>query len=96
MSDAGELPISAGAPVPVFNCVVYVSTGSDGQVTARVANLLDLSCVADSERAALTRLVAEFKQRVSNWTQAGEPIPWIDPPEPAAEGEQKRFVPVHL
>jgi hypothetical protein len=83
------------ADVPVFNCVVYLSRGG-GCVKARVANLAGFEAAAPSEREALAKIVPAFKQRVVELTKAGTPIPWIDPPEPAAEGEQTRYVPVHL
>lgn len=83
------------ADVPVFNCVVYLSRDAGG-VRARVANLAGLESTASNEREALGKIVPAFRQRVAELMRAGTPIPWIDPPEPAAEGEQTRFVPVHL
>ena len=83
------------ADVPVFNCVVYVRSGS-GPVRARVANLAGIECSAASEREVLGKVVAAFKQRVRELVEAATPIPWIDPPPPAAAEEQKRFIPVHL
>jgi hypothetical protein len=58
-------------------------------------NLVGLESTGASERDALTKLVPAFKQRVGELVQSGEPIPWIDPPAPK-EGQQKRFIPVHL
>ena len=81
--------------VPVFNCIVYVSS-TDGQVTARVANLSGLECTATSEREALAKVVVAFKQRVAELVREQTPIPWIDPPVPPTKNEQQRFVPVHL
>jgi hypothetical protein len=87
---------SPRADVPVFNCLVYVTSIEGGQVRARVANLAGLACIASSERIALTKIVPEFKQRVAELHRAGAPIPWLDPPLALEPGEQKRFVPVHL
>ena len=42
--------------VPVFSCIIYVSSGDDGKVRARVANLPGLQCVAASEHQALATL----------------------------------------
>lgn len=84
------------ANVPVFNCIVYVSRDSAGHVRARVANLAGLEFTAGSEREALSKTVPAFKQRVTELTQSGTQIPWIEPPLPPDPGEQTRFVPVHL
>lgn len=84
------------ADVPVFSCLVYVSPAAGGGVRARVANLAGFECTAASERAALSKLVPAFKQRVGELMQNKTPIPWIDPPSPAEAGEQTRFIPVHL
>ncbi len=39
-------PVSPPMSVPVYNCVVYVSRNSSGQVQARVANLDGLAVEA--------------------------------------------------
>jgi hypothetical protein len=94
----GELAGNHAKPadVPVFSCIVYVSASAEGGVRARVANLPGLQCTAASERAALGKLVAAFKQRVSEWMRSETAIPWIEPPSQAESGEQPRFIPVHL
>ena len=84
------------ADVPVFNCIVYVSTDSGGGVRARVANLPELDCTAANEREALMKIVPAFKKCVSQWTEDKTPIPWIEPPSPAESGEEIRYIPVHL
>ena len=98
-SEGGELTRGERAkqaePIPVFNCVVYVSPVAGG-VRARVANLPGLECTAASEREALAKIVPAFKQRVAELMQSDTPIPWIEPPAPAEPGEQKRLIPVHL
>ena len=96
--DAGLQVSSTSTPleVPVFNCLVYVASRQQGGVRARVANLPDLQCEAASEREALAKLVPAFKKRVGDLTSSGTDIPWIDPPMPVVDGEQTRFIPVHL
>ena len=82
--------------VPVFSCIVYVSTDADGGVQARVANLPGLGSTAANEREALRKVVFAFKQRVSELLEGNTPIPWIEPPSPPEPGEQTRAIPVHL
>lgn len=89
-------PSGGQAPVPVFNCVVYVSPAAQGGVQARVANLPGLHCTAAGERDALTQIVSAFKQRVAELVESGTPIPWIDPPPTPEPDEQQRLIPVHL
>jgi thiamine pyrophosphate-dependent acetolactate synthase large subunit-like protein len=84
------------ADVPVFNCIVYVSSAADGGVQARVANLAGLECSAANEREALGKIVRAFKARVAEHLQNKSAIPWIEPPAAAVAGEQKRYIPVHL
>ena len=84
------------ADVPVFNCLVYVMTDSDGRVQARVGNLAGLQVEAASERAALAQIIPAFKQQLGELMQSGTPIPWIDPPLDPNPEEQTRFIPVHL
>ena len=81
--------------VPVFSCIIYVSTNAGG-VQARVANLAGIECTAASERDALGKIIPAFKRRVGELMQGGTPIPWIEPPTPAKPDEQTRFIPVHL
>ena len=82
--------------VPVFSCIIYVSSGDDGKVRARVANLPGLQCVAASEHQALATLVPAFKKRLVELMQTDNPIPWTDPPVARGPEEQQRYVPVHL
>ena len=51
---------------------------------------------AATERAALSKIVPAFKQRVTQFLSKDEPIPWIDPPLPRNDYEQERLLPVHL
>ena len=82
--------------VPVFSCLVYISTDPAGGVRARVANLPGLNCRAANERAAMREMVTAFKKRVAELMESETPIPWIDPPEVAEPDEQQRSIPVHL
>lgn len=91
VSVASQMPV-----VPVFSCIVYVSTNAGGGVQARVANLAGVECTAASERDALGKIIPAFKRRVGELMQGETPIPWIEPPTPAKPGEQTRFIPVHL
>lgn len=96
MSDKAKLDITnPDAPVPAFTCLVYVSQDS-GQVSARVANLAGIQASGSSERDVLGKIVPAFKRRVAELMSSGEEIPWINPPEPMRDGEQRRIVPVHL
>ena len=88
-------PISPPLEVPVFNIVIYVSR-IDGKVKARVANLPDLVFTAGSEPVVLKQTISEVKNRLGQWHKDQCKIPWVDPVPPAANGEQERFVPVHL
>ncbi|HWC90499.1 MAG TPA: hypothetical protein VG433_12615 [Pirellulales bacterium] len=83
------------ADIPVFSCIVYVSR-VDGGVRARVANLPDLACTAASEREALAKVVAAFKQCVGELLRSATAIPWVEPPAAAEAGEQRRLLAVHL
>ena len=91
-----DLRAAKPAEIPVFDCIVYVSPDTDVGVRARVANLPGLECAAANEREALRKLVAAFKQRVSELTESETPIPWIEPPAPAEPEEMQRLIPVHL
>jgi hypothetical protein len=82
--------------VPVFNCRVIMSRDAAGIVVARAAELADLSVTADSERAALQKLVPAFKARMAAHLATGEEIPWIRPGDKPAEREKELFVAVHL
>lgn len=100
MTDRPKLPIdhqSSDAPeVPSFGCLVYVRPLPGGRIAARVANLAGIEMEAASERDALTKIVPQFKKTIQEHLQSQTAIPWIDPPSPIAEGEQKRFLPTHL
>jgi len=83
--------------VPVFNCVVNVApSDADGGVVATVANLHGLVGRGRSEREALAQVVPQFKAAVGRYHQAGEAIPWIDPPAECPAGHAQRLIAVHL
>ena len=83
-------------PIPVFNCIVYVHADESGGMRARVANLAGIECTGANEREALSKVVATFKQAISDLMQGESAIPWIEPPAAKEPGEQERFIPVHL
>ena len=91
-----KVNFSKPVDVPVFSCIAYVSPETDGGVRVRVANLMGLECTAASEREALGKIVSAFKMCVAEQIRNETPIPWIEPPSPAQEGEQIRYIPVHL
>ncbi|MDA1013318.1 MAG: hypothetical protein O3A00_02570 [Planctomycetota bacterium] len=100
MSDETSLnlnvnPDSTPVQVPVFNCVVYLST-HDGKVTARVANLAGLELIGSDERDALSRVVSAFKNHVRSLMESKSEIPWVEPIPGPESNESRRFIPVHL
>ncbi|MGY8768246.1 MAG: hypothetical protein ACKVH8_07435 [Pirellulales bacterium] len=90
------IPISSAQSIPVYSCCVLVRK-SDGSVYhARVANLADITVQGKSERDVLQKITTTIKTALSNWVQAGTPVPWIDPPAEKLESEQERFLAIHL
>ena len=97
--DTGKLPVSertAPVEVPVFSCLVYISTDADGTVNARVANLAGIAVTAADERACLRQIVSQFKQAMQLAHESGQPIPWLTPTPEAPQGAATRLIPVHL
>ena len=86
--------VSAPETVPVYNCIVYLQKRG-AQVHARVANLQDLECNANSEREALQQIVAEFKRILKECHAENASLPIVDPPPPEKD-VTVRYVPVHL
>ncbi len=82
--------------VPVFSCTVYVSKNDEGKARGRVANLAGIEANGNSERDVLMKVSKEFKSRVLKMFEAGEEIPWIEPPLPKNDSEQVRTIPMHL
>ena len=94
-----DLPIAGdgGMPVPVYDCRVILSPPDDsGTITARVASLPEITATGKVERDLLQRIVKDFKAALIRYRESGEAIPWQDPPESPAQGEQQRWIPVHL
>jgi hypothetical protein len=87
--------VSPQSDVPVFNCVVHVTTDGEGQVFAKTANLAGIECHGNSQRDVLRKIVPMFKERVGALHRCGEPIPWIDIETPTGD-TQVLLVPVHL
>ena len=94
MNDQHKLDVTH-RNVPAFTCLVYVRE-VDGKVSARVANLEGIEAIADSERNVLAIVIPEFKKRIAGYVGEEKEIPWVDPPGPPRDDEQKRLVPVHL
>ncbi|MEM1226005.1 MAG: hypothetical protein AAGJ40_09915 [Planctomycetota bacterium] len=91
-----QLPTTSADPASAFGCIVYVRRDASGQTRARAANLDNIEVIAPSEPAALGKIVAAVKQHIQSCQSAGKPIDWIDPPPPLGDGEQRRFLPLHL
>ena len=91
-----EITGDAKPAVPVYSCIVNVLRNEDGTVTGRVANLAGIESSGAAERDVLGRISREFKARMIELSEAGEAIPWIDPPTPPDKNEQVRSIPVHL
>lgn len=83
--------------VPVFNCVVILTLVPGGtKIRGRVANLQGIQGEGNTERDVLLLLTKRFKTTMLEYNRSQQLIPWIDPPESPADGEQQRFIPVHL
>ena len=96
LPDALKITGSERPHVPVFTCIVYVCGNEDGTVSARVANLAGIQIQAATERDALGKVSREFKSQVIQAMEDGVEVEWIEPPEPAADNERVRSIPVHL
>ncbi|TWU47928.1 hypothetical protein [Rubripirellula reticaptiva] len=99
MSDPQNTSLPVGsqpADVPSFGCIVYVRANPAGGVIARVANLDGIEIAGSTERDVLSRIVPQFKKKIQDHMAADKPIPWTEPPAAMTEGEQKRFLPMHL
>ena len=100
MNDDNALPLISDSelnPVPVFSCHVLLGkANSDGLRTARAANLEGISATAAGERDVLRAVMEEFKARIQQHVQAGQEIPWTDPPVKPDADEVERFIPIHL
>jgi predicted RNase H-like HicB family nuclease len=99
-ADSNGLPIAddtSRAPVPVFDCRVILSPPDErGTIAARCTTLPSVTATGPDERQALRAIVEAFKAQVQTHLEAGEPIPWADPPETPQDGEAQRWIPVHL
>ena len=98
MSESSKVRL-VGEPqaVPVFNCRVIVSPrDSEGNITARAAELEGLTAVGSLEREAIQKLVTAFKAHVAAIVKAGGEIPWRRPGDALQPGEKEFFVGVHL
>ena len=100
MTESNDLPVLTPQdlnPVPVFNCHVILGPPDQrGMIAGRTANLPNISAQGATERDVLTSLMKQFKETVSDCHQRREDVPFVDPPDPAGDGEVERFIPVHL
>lgn len=100
MSDDSSLPLIStdeAASVPVFNCHVILSPATDdGKIVGRAANLPEISASGPTERDVLRSVMQQFKTRVKESMDAGQPVSFLDPPQTPGQGEVERFIPVHL
>lgn len=100
MNDPTPLPLIPDSQinsVPVYNCqVILTKPDESGRLRGRVANLAGISAEGYSERDVLTAIMKQFKAVTKELTAAGQPIPFIDPPETPSADEAERFIPVHL
>jgi hypothetical protein len=99
MNDS-SLPISDGpySPPPVYDCraILTLPTGADHTYYAVVGNLSEVTGSGATERDCLRDLVTKFKNRLQEFREAGEEIPWTEPPISPNPGQQQRWIPVHL
>ncbi len=83
--------------VPVFNCIVILTRlPESGRLRGRIANLANLSAEGNAERELLLLLTKRFKAFILDCLTNQRRVPWRDPPESPAPGEEQRFIPVHL
>ncbi len=92
-----DIPVSGdqSAPVPVYNCHVFIKK-SEGKYQARFANIEIATITAGNERAALSQAVANFKSHIVECASAGNPVQWLNPPLDKEDDEVERLIPVHL
>src|SRR5262245_39405028 len=96
-SDVDPMSRMKSPETPVYNCVVIVSPRDEqGFVRARCATVAGLEAMGKSERDALSQVVSSFKATIARHLAAGLAIPWVEPPQQPAAGEQQRFIAVHL
>ena len=81
--------------MPVYNCRVWLC-GAEGTFVARAAELADIEAEGRSQREALQKIVALFKETIARHRAADEPIPWLVVPHSGEEGEREFWVAVHL
>jgi predicted RNase H-like HicB family nuclease len=95
-----SLPITDGPndQPPVYDCRVVLTppTGDDFSYQAFAGNLPEITATGPTERDCLRDLVALFKEALQNYRESGEPIPWTEPPIAPTQGQQQRWIPVHL
>ncbi|MEM6979444.1 MAG: hypothetical protein AAF539_07210 [Planctomycetota bacterium] len=91
-----SLPIDSGEPPPSFGCLIYLRHIDNGGVHARIANLSGVEVSAPDERAALSKIVPMFRQKMAEAAENGTSLQLDPEPPPPDAGEIRRFLPVHL
>ncbi len=81
---------------PAFGILVYVSTDEPGVVRGRVGNMVDIAVTGTTERGVMQKLVPLCKRLIQEAVSQGREAPLVDPPLAMLDGEQKRFLPLHL
>lgn len=88
--------VSEPEAIPVYNCSVIISRLDNGQIHGQVANLDGIEVSAVTEREILQQIVTQFKTTIGKYVEAGQEIPWLDPPRAAAPDQVEKLIPVHL
>lgn len=84
-------------PVPVFDCHVVLSPrDAQGIIHARCLSLPEVTATGGSEREALLKIAALFKEAVVRYRAGGQEIPWSTATPELEPGAQQRWLPVHL
>ncbi|MBD3672472.1 MAG: hypothetical protein HUJ26_03000 [Planctomycetaceae bacterium] len=95
-----SLPITDGPQdrPPVYDCRAVLTPPSEEELryTAFAANLPEVKSTGPTERECLRNLVELFKAKLQEYHDADESIPWNDPPISPTDGQQQRWIPVHL
>lgn len=95
-----SLPITDGPhdKPPVYDCraILTPPLESGSKYHALAANLPEIEATGPSERECLRELVQLFKQKLQEYHNTNQPIPWTEPPLSPTKDQQQRWIPVHL
>lgn len=92
-----DLPIHIDQQsVPVFDCHVLITRSEEtADLVGVVSNLPEVTATASNERDLLRQIANLFKEKIIEYQQANQEIPWQETRKPGP-GEQQRWLPVHL